>query len=320
MRVHKCDHRGERRVSYDGDVLSHDGERITLRAIWTLPTRTLPYVTLEQGDVFIETFYTDRWYNLFEIRHRHGDLKGWYADVARPARITNDDIEWDDLALDIWMNPEGAMLILDEDEFETLARELPPNEAASARGAVALMQNELRTQWRRFANDAIAHALVRRGWTLGTAESCTGGLIGDVITDRPGSSAYFAGGIIAYSNVIKQRALGVSEATLRQYGAVSEPCALEMARGVRHALGVEVGVSATGIAGPDGGSNDKPVGLTFVGVSSPLGERVERNVWPHDRAGNKQATADAALRLLMHHLAANSAAPPSAQAESQRSG
>ncbi len=320
MRVHKCDHRSKRRVSYDGDVLSRDGERITLRAIWTLPTRTLPYVTLEQGDIFIETFYTNRWYNLFEIRHRHGELKGWYADVARPARITNDDIEWDDLALDIWMDPQGVMRILDEDEFEALARELPPNEAASARGAVALIQGELQTQWRRFANDAIAHALIQRGWTLGTAESCTGGLIGDVITDRPGSSAYFAGGIIAYSNTIKRHALGVREATLRQHGAVSEPCALEMARGARLALRVDVGVSATGIAGPDGGSADKPVGLTYVGVSSPLGEQVERNVWSRDRIGNKQATADAALRLLMRHLAATPASHSGAQTESHRSG
>ncbi|GIV83045.1 MAG: hypothetical protein KatS3mg052_0052 [Candidatus Roseilinea sp.] len=320
MRVHKCDHRSERKVSYDGEVLSRDGERITLRATWTLPTRTLPYVTLEQGDIFIETFYTNRWYNLFEIRHRQGDLKGWYADVARPARIANDGIEWDDLALDIWMDPQGTMRILDEDEFEALACELPPNEAASARGAVALIQDELRTQWRRFANDVIAHALTQRGWTLGTAESCTGGLIGNVITDRPGSSAYFAGGIIAYSNGIKQRVLGVRQATLQRYGAVSEPCALEMARGVRRALGVDVGVSATGIAGPDGGSADKPVGLTYVGVSSPLGEQGERHLESRDRIGNKQATADAALRLLMRHLEAVPLAHSSAPAESPRSG
>jgi PncC family amidohydrolase len=181
------------------------------------------------------------------------------------------------------------------------------------------MRDELQIHWRRFANDAIAHALTRRGWTLGTAESCTGGLIGDFITDRPGSSAYFMGGVIAYSNAIKQRALGVREATLRQHGAVSEQCALEMARGVRHALGVDVGVSATGIAGPDGGSADKPVGLTYVGISSPLGEQVEHNVWSHDRAGNKQATADAALRLLMHHLAAHLDAHPSAHSESHSS-
>ncbi len=320
MRVHKCDHRGERRVSYEGDVISRDGRRITLRATWTLPTRTLPYVTLEQGDIFIETFYTDRWYNLFEIRHRHGDLKGWYADVTRPARITDDDIEWDDLALDIWMNPDGAMLILDEDEFELLLAELPPNEAASARGAIALMEGELRGRWQRFANDAIAHALTQRGWTLGTAESCTGGLIGDIITDRPGSSAYFLGGVIAYSNDVKRHLLGVSEATLLRHGAVSERCALEMARGVRKALGADVGVSATGIAGPDGGTMDKPVGLTFVGVSSPIGEQVEHNVWPYDRAGNKQATTDAALKLLMRHLTSDRAMYPALQTGSNRSG
>ncbi|MCS7055491.1 MAG: nicotinamide-nucleotide amidohydrolase family protein [Thermoflexales bacterium] len=319
MRVHKCDHRGQRRVSYEGDVLSRDGGRITLRAIWTLPTRTLPYVTLEQGDVFVETFYTDRWYNLFEIRHHHGELKGWYADITRPARMTDDDIEWDDLALDIWMAPDGTMLTLDEDEFETLIRTLPPNEAASARGAVALVRDELRRQWRRYANDWIADALTRRNWTLGTAESCTGGQIGDVITDRPGSSAYFTGGIIAYSNAIKQHLLGVNEATLRQRGAVSAECALEMAQGVRRTLSVDVGVSATGIAGPSGGSVDKPVGLTYVAVSSPLGEQVERNVWAQDRIGNKQATGDAALRLLMRHLGADLAASADVRAAPLRS-
>jgi PncC family amidohydrolase len=302
MRVHKCDHRSERRVSYDGELISHDGERITLRAIWTLPTRTLPYVTLEQGDVFIETFYTNRWYNLFQIHHRNGDLKGWYADVARPARIANDDIEWDDLALDIWMDPGGTMIILDEDEFEALSRMLPPNEAASARGAVAHIQDELRMHWRRFANETIARELTRRGWTLGTAESCTGGLIGHIITDRPGSSAYFTGGVISYSNEVKRRSLGVGEATLREHGAVSEQCALAMARGVRQALDVDVGVSATGIAGPGGGTASKPVGLTYIGISSPLGEFAEQNIWAHDRSGNKWATADAALRLLMRHL------------------
>ena len=320
MRVHKCDHRGERRVSYDGELISRDGERITLRAIWTLPTRTLPYVTLEQGDIFIETFYADRWYNLFQIHHRDGELKGWYADVARPARIANDDVEWDDLALDVWMDPGGTMTILDEDEFEALSRALPPNESASARGAVAHIQDELRTHWRRFASETIAGELTRRGWMLGTAESCTGGLIGHIITERPGSSAFFAGGVISYSNQVKRCSLGVGEATLRQHGAVSEQCALEMARGVRRALDVDVGVSATGIAGPEGGTASKPVGLTYVGVSSPLGESAEQNTWTHDRSGNKWATADAALRLLMRHLLPEShAARATAQGHSSRS-
>jgi PncC family amidohydrolase len=163
------------------------------------------------------------------------------------------------------------------------------------------LTRDLRERWRAYANDQIAAQLTARKWTIATAESCTGGLIGDVLTNRAGSSAYFMGGVLSYSNDIKHRVLGVREETLSA-GAVSEPCALEMARGVRRALGVDVGISATGIAGPDGGTTDKPVGLVYVGLSTPDTEIVSRNVWPHDRIGNKQATADEALRLLMTHL------------------
>jgi nicotinamide-nucleotide amidase len=303
MRIHKCDHRGQPRVGYDGELIARDGSRITLRAAWTLPARTLPYVTLEPGDVFIETFYTDRWYNVFEIHAPDGALKGWYANICRPARIEDDALSWDDLALDIWMGPDGTMQILDQEEFAQVLRELPPAEAASARGAVADLQDALKAHWRRFANARLAQALTARGWLLATAESCTGGLIGHVLTEQPGSSAYFAGGVISYSNAVKQQVLGVREETLRTHGAVSAPCALEMARGVRQALNAQIGLSATGIAGPGGGTATKPVGLVYIGLSSPLGEAAEQHLWPHDRSGNKWATADAALRLLLDHLA-----------------
>jgi len=303
MRIHKCDHRGQPRVSYDGELIAHDGPRITLRARWTLPARALPYVTLEPGDVFIETFYTDRWYNVFEIHGPDGTLKGWYADICRPARLEHDALSWDDLALDVWMAPNGTMQILDQEEFAQVLRELPPAEAASAQGAVAAVQDALKEHWRRFANARIAEALTARGWLLAIAESCTGGLIGHLLTEQPGSSAYFAGGVISYSNAVKQQALGVREETLRMYGAVSAECALEMARGARAALGAHVGLSATGIAGPGGGTVSKPVGLVYLGLSSPLGEAAAQHRWPHDRSGNKWATADAALRLLFDHLA-----------------
>ena len=302
MRIHKCDHRGQPRVSYDGELIAHDGPRITLRARWTLPARTLPFVTLEPGDVFIETFYTDRWYNVFEIHGPDGALKGWYADICRPARLEGEALSWDDLALDIWMDPDGTMRILDQEEFAQVLRELPPTEAASARGAVPALQDVLKAHWRRFANARIAEVLTARGWLLATAESCTGGLIGHLLTEQPGSSAYFAGGVISYSNAVKQQALGVREETLRMYGTVSAECALEMARGVRAALGAHVGLSATGIAGPGGGTVSKPVGLVYIGLSSPLGEAAAQHCWPHDRSGNKWATADAALRLLLDHL------------------
>jgi PncC family amidohydrolase len=303
MRVHKCNHRGERKFSYAGELASQDAQKVVVHAPWTFDEMSLGYVRFQPGDLFSETFYLDRWYNVFEIVHTGAELKGWYANVTRPARYLGAEVEWDDLALDAWMSADGRLTVLDEDEFAALAPLLTPVEVASARGALEPLVADLRERWRAYANDEIARALGQRGWSLGTAESCTGGLIGDVITNRPGSSTYFLGGILSYSNDIKRRALGVRAETLAAHGAVSEQCALEMARGVRQALGVDVGVSATGIAGPDGGSPDKPVGLVYVGLSTPAGDTLSRNIWPHDRIGNKQATADEALRLLMTNIA-----------------
>jgi PncC family amidohydrolase len=301
MRVHKCNHLGQRKYSYAGELVTRDAQRAVVSAPWTFDEIALGYIRFAPGDIFTETFYFDRWYNVFEIHQCDMHVKGWYANVTRPARLCGDDLDWDDLALDAWMSADGRLMVLDEDEFAELAPQLTTVEAASARGAIAPLSAELRRRWRAHANDEIAHGLTHRGWTLGTAESCTGGLIGDLITDRPGSSAYFQGGILSYSDEVKRRQLGVRRETLDAHGAVSEACALEMALGVRRALGVDVGISATGIAGPDGGSAGKPVGLTYVAISTPDGEAVSRNVWPHDRAGNKHATADEALRLLSRH-------------------
>jgi PncC family amidohydrolase len=303
MRVHKCNHRGERKYSYAGELESRDASKIVVNAPWTFDEIALAYSRFSPGDLFTETFYFDRWYNIFEIAAPDRQMKGWYGNVTRPTRLNGDDLEWDDLALDAWMSTEGRLLILDEDEFEEIVPHITPLEAESARGALHELTRDLREHWRAYANAQIAAALTARKWSIGTAESCTGGLIGDVLTNRAGSSAYFMGGVLSYSNDIKGRVLGVREETLNTAGAVSERCALEMARGARNALGVDVGISATGIAGPDGGTADKPVGLVFVGLSTPDKEIVSRNVWPHDRIGNKQATADEALRLLLAHLA-----------------
>ena len=109
--------------------------------------------------------------------------------------------------------------------------------------------------------------------TIATAESCTGGLIGDRLTNVSGSSSYFKGGIVAYSNAVKEEAVGVSKATLESVGAVSEETALEMARGVREKLNADIGISTTGIAGPTGGTEEKPVGLVFVGLSFEGGKK-----------------------------------------------
>ena len=144
--------------------------------------------------------------------------------------------------------------------------------------------------------------LLKSKLTLATAESCTGGLIGHRLTEVPGSSEYFLGGIIAYSNEIKERVLGVQPETLERHGAVSAETASEMARGARRVLGTDLAVSVTGIAGPSGGTAGKPIGLTYIAVAAADYERVERFVWDRDRSGNKQASSEAALQMLQDYL------------------
>lgn len=148
----------------------------------------------------------------------------------------------------------------------------------------------------------VGRALRAKGWTLALGESCTGGLVAHRITEVPGSSEYFLGGIVAYSNPVKQQQLNVGAETLERLGAVSEQTAREMARGARQTIGADVGLSVTGIAGPGGGTPAKPTGLTFVAVSTPAWEGVERHVWSSDRHDNKQASAEAALKLLLRAL------------------
>jgi PncC family amidohydrolase len=144
--------------------------------------------------------------------------------------------------------------------------------------------------------------LIARHLTLATAESCTGGLIGHRLTNVPGSSDYFLGGLIVYSYQAKESLLGVRPETLQAFGAVSEPVAREMARGACRALGAHLAVAVTGIAGPGGGTADKPVGLTWIALCAPDFERAERYVWTGDRAANKAASAEAALRMVLDYL------------------
>lgn len=141
-----------------------------------------------------------------------------------------------------------------------------------------------------------------RRLTLAVAESCTGGLVGDAITDVPGSSDYFLGGVLAYSNPVKQGLLGVQPATLEIHGAVSPQCAAEMAQGVRRLIGSDVALSVTGIAGPGGDTATKPLGLTYIHLSAPGCEQGLRAVWPGGRRANKVDSALAALRLLLDYL------------------
>lgn len=142
-----------------------------------------------------------------------------------------------------------------------------------------------------------------RGKTIAAAESCTGGKVGDMITSVPGSSDYFLGGVISYSNVVKVDMLEVDPEVLSSEGAVSEAVALQMADGVRRRLGADVGVSTTGIAGPGGGSPTKPVGLVYVAAS--VGDKgvCRRHLFVGARDDVKKQTAEAALSLAIELLA-----------------
>ncbi len=150
--------------------------------------------------------------------------------------------------------------------------------------------------------EKIIARLVEQGRTLALAESCTGGLVGHRLTQVPGSSAAFLGGVIAYHNAVKERLLGVPAEVLAREGAVSEATALAMADGVRRLLGADVAVAVTGVAGPSGGTPDKPVGLTYVALAAPEASACERHVWHGEREANKESSTDAALGLLWRYL------------------
>lgn len=138
--------------------------------------------------------------------------------------------------------------------------------------------------------------------TLATAESCTGGLVAHRITNVPGSSAYFHGGMVTYGNDAKVKFLQVPPAVLEVEGAVSEQVAGAMAAGVREAFASDFGIGVTGIAGPTGGTAEKPVGLVFIAIAWPGGQEVRRNEFSGPRESVKSQTAEAALAFLLEKL------------------
>lgn len=141
-----------------------------------------------------------------------------------------------------------------------------------------------------------------RGLTLSTAESCTGGLVGHALTEVPGSSAWYAGGAVVYSDALKRRLADVPADLITTHGAVSAEVAEALAAGIRARLGTDLGISVTGIAGPTGATLTKPVGLVFVAAADGTGTVVERHLWDGDRSANKRASAAAVLRLLLERL------------------
>lgn len=175
-----------------------------------------------------------------------------------------------------------------------------------AKSALARADREVRRRMGRFlygcGGDALESVVGARlkdlGWTLATAESCTGGLLSGRITSAAGSSDYYLGGVIAYDNRLKRELLGVSTETLKSRGAVSAECAKQMAEGARRRLGSDIALSATGIAGPGGGSAGKPVGTVYVGLAMPRRTIVKKFLFPGDREGVRDRTVTAALDLL----------------------
>jgi predicted RNA-binding protein associated with RNAse of E/G family len=136
--IRKLDHTGNQVLAYPGQVLRRDGHAIVLRTGWDRAPMDLGFVVLEPGDRWTEYFYADRWYNIFEIHASDGRLKGWYCNVTRPAHIGKDEVSAQDLALDLWVAPDGDMQVLDEDEFDALP--LRAAERAASRQALAELQ------------------------------------------------------------------------------------------------------------------------------------------------------------------------------------
>jgi uncharacterized protein len=138
--VTKKDAQGQTKIQYKGEILERSAYGIVIQASWTLPTKDLGYTTFEPGDQFIEYYYMDRWFNIFDISSASGVHKGWYCNVAEPAGISDDHIEQVDLLLDVWVNSKGATLILDEDEFAADTTLSDEQRTRARQGLQALLQ------------------------------------------------------------------------------------------------------------------------------------------------------------------------------------
>ncbi len=168
--------------------------------------------------------------------------------------------------------------------------------------AAALLGEAVYARERVELEELVGHRLKAQGQTLASAESCTGGLIGERITSVSGSSAWYLGGIISYADAVKVRELGVDSEVLAREGAVSDAVVRQMAEGVRTRFAADYGLAVTGIAGPSGGTADKPVGLVHIAVAHPDGTTAERHVFPGNRATVREWTCRAALMLLQKVL------------------
>ncbi len=150
--------------------------------------------------------------------------------------------------------------------------------------------------------ERVANLMIKNELTLAIAESCTGGLICHTVTNIPGSSTFFEVGIISYSNTAKAQFLNVQKKTLERYGAVSSQTAEEMAQGIRIKAGADIGLSTTGVAGPGGGTAEKPVGLVYIALSNEKKTTVYKYTFTGNRWENKESTCQKALEILIKHL------------------
>jgi nicotinamide-nucleotide amidase len=166
----------------------------------------------------------------------------------------------------------------------------------------AVLPHRIFSEDGRSLNEVVAALFIQRGVTLATAESCTGGMLAADLTAVPGASGFLREGHVTYSNPSKVRLLGVDPALLERVGAVSEEVALAMATGARRGAGSDIGVGITGIAGPDGGTPEKPVGLVFIALQGAVGDRVRRCHFPGDRPRIRRQAVQAALEMLRRGL------------------
>lgn len=132
---------GEARVRYQGEVIERLAQMVVIRAYWTSPDRDLGYTNFQVGDRFIEYYYTDRWFNIFDIASAEGERKGWYCNIAQPAVLFDDRIEQIDLLLDVWVDPTGTLLVLDEDEFRNDSTLTGEQRKGAQEGLQTLLRN-----------------------------------------------------------------------------------------------------------------------------------------------------------------------------------
>jgi nicotinamide-nucleotide amidase len=192
--------------------------------------------------------------------------------------------------------PEGAEVTICAREFEIHVDLFGPTEEVTW-ALRKRLERYLFAEDERRVEELVLDLARARDWTLATAESCTGGMVATRLTSVPGSSDVFVGGVVAYSNAVKEQELGVSAATLAEHGAVSAETAAEMAAGVGTRLGANVGISVTGIAGPGGGTPEKPVGLVYIHVKTPDASRGLEFTFAQDRESVRRRSTVVALHL-----------------------